>query len=354
MLMDIRPLDSNGLKWSFTARRVAQTDAVALTTDLRFAQVGDLVLCQVEAIGQHRKIQLADRRPSELYPGDRVVLCLGNRYAPDQFEGFAELSPDGADMLAGGGIVGRMQQAHLKMAPPTRMRPLGLLCDATGQVLNVADYALAASTIPDHVTVLGVFGASMNAGKTTAAVSLAHGLAQAGFRVAGVKATGTGAFGDFNAFEDAGVPALDFTDAGMPTTYLMPMPRIEAGFHTLVGTAADRGAQIVVVEIADGVFQNETAAILRGGSIRDRLDGVLFAAPDALGAMGGADILTRHGLRPFAISGMVTCSPLAQAEAAAATNLPLLSRADLISPDMILPIVGSRLRQAPQRVQAVA
>lgn len=353
MLMDIRSLDRTGLKWSFTSRRVTQADAFAVTADLRAAQVGDLVLCQVEAVGQHRKIQLADRRPSELYPGDRVVLCLGNRYAPDQFEGFAELSPDGADMLAGGGIVGRMNRAHMKMAAPTRMRPLGLLCNAMGQVLNVAAYALPARIIPDDVTVLGVFGASMNAGKTTAAVSLAHGLSRAGFRVAGVKATGTGAFGDFNAFEDAGVPALDFTDAGMPTTYLAPMQQIEAGFHTLVGTAAQRGAQIVVVEIADGVFQTETAAILRGGAIRDRLDGVLFAASDALGAMGGTDILTRHGLRPFAVSGMVTCSPLAQAEAAAATGLPLLSRQDLICPDMVMPVVGRHLRQAPQ-VQAVA
>lgn len=353
MLLDIRPLDSQGLKWSFTTRRVTQADAVAMTVDLRDAQVGDLVLCEVETLGQHRKIQLSDQRASELYPGDRVVLCLGNRYAPDQFEGFAQLSPEGADMLAAGGIVGRMNRAHQKMAAPTRMRPIGLLCHGTGQVLNVADYALPARTIPDDVTVLGVFGASMNAGKTTAAVSLAHGLARAGFRVAGVKATGTGAFGDFNAFEDAGVPALDFTDAGMPTTYMMPMPRIEAGFRTLIGTAAERGAQIVVVEIADGVFQAETAAILRGGSIRDRLDAVLFAAPDALGAMGGADVMTRHGLRPFAISGMVTCSPLAQSEAAAATNLPLLSRQDLICPNAIMPLLQSRLRQS-QSMEAVA
>ena len=40
-----------------------------------------------------------------------------------------------------------------------------------------------------------------------------------GWRVAGVKATGTGAFGDFNAFLDAGVPASDFTDAGMPKRF---------------------------------------------------------------------------------------------------------------------------------------
>ena len=36
---------------------------------------------------------------------------------------------------------------------------------------------------------------------------------------------------------------------------------------------------MIVVEIADGVFQQETKAILYGSRIRDRLDGILFAAP---------------------------------------------------------------------------
>lgn len=338
-------LNRDGLKWAFTTRRVNHADAAMLKPDLAAATPGDLVLCEIAQLGQHRKIQLADRRNSESYVGDRIVLCLGNRYAPDQFEGLAELS-ETSDLLAGGGIVGRMKHAHAKMAPPTRVRVLGLIADAAGDVLNVARYALPETFIPEHVTVIGVFGASMNAGKTTAAVSLAHGLARAGLRVAGVKATGTGAFGDFNAFEDAGVPATDFTDAGMPTTYCMPMERIEQGFRTLVGTAAARGAEVVVVEIADGVFQAETAAILRNSAIRDRLDGILFAAPDALGAYGGTELLKSYGLRPFAISGMVTLSPLARAEAERATGLPLLARQDLTDPAQVTALLGLRVAEA--------
>lgn len=332
-------LNRNGLKWAFTTRRVAHSDAVLLQPDLSGAIPGDLVLCEIAALGQHRKIQLADRRNSESYVGDRVVLCLGDRYAPDQFEGRAELA-EMSDLLAGGGIVGSMKRAHARMAPPTKLRVLGLVADGAGRVLNVDRYALPEATIPDHVTVLGVFGASMNAGKTTAAVSLAHGLTRAGLRVAGVKATGTGAFGDFNAFEDAGVPATDFTDAGMPTTYCMPMDRIERGFETLVGNAAAQGAEVVVVEIADGVFQAETAAILRSSAIRDRMDGILFAAPDALGAYGGVELLKTFGLRPFAISGMVTLSPLGWAEAEKATGIPLLSRQDLTDPAQVTALLG--------------
>ena len=235
----------------------------------------------------------------------------------------------------------------------TRLRPLGLLTDRRGEVINIASYAVADAAIPSNVTVIGVFGASMNAGKTTAAVSLAHGLRRAGYAVEGVKVTGTAAFGDFNAFLDAGVPVTDFTDAGMASTYKEPLARIEAGFDALAGGAAERGAEIVVVEIADGVFQAETAEILKGSRIKDRIDTCLFAAPDALGAVGGVSIMRRHGLDPFAVSGMVTRSPLAVREAEAVSGIKLLSRDDLIDPEKLLPAIAGFLRCAgPQAAEA--
>jgi len=331
-------------KWSFAARRVNRGDAVSINQNFHHAMAGDLVLAEIESIGQHKKVQLAEGRYSVSYKGDLVVMVCGDRYAPDQFEGFAEINRDLCDVIAAGGIIGRMEAAHDKMSQPTRLRPLGLVTNEDGDVLNVASYGIPHSTIPEHVTVIGVFGASMNAGKTTAAVSLAHGLKQAGFAVEGIKATGTGAFGDFNAFRDAGIPVSDFTDAGMGTTYRMPLERIERSFESLVGAAAARGAEIVVVEIADGVFQAETAGILKESRIKDRFDTVMFAAPDALGAVGGVSILKRYGLAPFAISGMVTCSPLAVRETETATGATLLSRDALIDPEQLMPTVGHLLR----------
>ena len=341
-------------KWAFTTRRVKHDDVAGLDPAVASGVAGDLVLCEVSEIRQHKKIQLATGRASTSYVGDKVVLCIGDRYAPDQFEGSARITPERADLLAGGGVVGTMAHAHARMDEPTKLRPLGLLTDRDGAVVNIARYGLPASTIPDHVTVIGVFGASMNAGKTTAAVSLAHGLSRAGFSVAGVKATGTGAFSDFNAFEDAGVCAMDFTDAGMPTTYRMPMDRVEQGFETLVGTAAAHGADIVVVEIADGVFQQETRAILEGSRIRDRLDAILFATPDALGAVGGARVLADHGLKPFAMSGKLTQSPLAMADARIATGIPHLTREQLCTPTDVLARAGGIMRPARPHTPARA
>lgn len=327
-------------KWAFTTRRVTRADARGLSLEFSDAKAGDLILCEIANVGQHRKIQLSNQRYSEFYPGDQVVLCVGSRYAPDQFQGDATIAGEHCDLMAAGGVAGTVVRAHASMKPPTSLRPLGLVTDTNGEVINIARYAVAASDIPDSVTVIAVVGASMNAGKTTAAVGLAHGLNRAGLRAAGAKATGTGAFGDVNAMEDAGVPAIDFTDAGFASTYQVDHEALINCFETLVGTAASRGADVVVVEFADGIFQEETAALLTTSRIRDRLDGVVFAAPDAVSSAGGVTWLRDNLFAPLAVSGKVTCSPIAEDEAVLQTGVPHLSRAKLCDPDVVGPLVA--------------
>ena len=339
-------------KWAFTTRRVARADVRGLQATFTDVRAGDLILCEILQVGQHKNVQLADRRVSASYPGGLVVLVLGDRYAPDQFHASAVLDGETAALVAGGGIVGRVDAAHAKMADPTLLRPLGVLTDEASAAINVAAYALPQRPMDHSATVIGVFGASMNSGKTTAAASLAHGLSRAGYPTAAIKATGTGAFGDYNAYEDAGVRALDFTDVGMATTYRMPLSRIEDGFSTLIGTCVADGAKVIVCEIADGLFQRETRAILAGSAIRDRLDGILFAAPDALSALGGVMVLEKLGLSPFAISGMVSLSPLARAEAEDVTGLQILSREDLWDPQVIREVVVPMMRLPREKAAA--
>lgn len=340
--------------WTFTTRRVNREDVAGLSRGFAAAKAGDLVLCEITEINQHRRLQLTTKRYKKSYVGDVIVACVGDRYAPDQYQGRAEINEYMGHLLAGGGVVGTVEYAHERMAPPTVVRPLGLLTDDKGNVINVARYGLAKHSIPSHVTVLGVFGASMNAGKTTAAVSLAYGLTQAGYSVAGAKITGTGSFGDFLAFEDTGIATFDFTDAGLASTYRVPLDGIEEGFETVVGHAAAGGAQIVVVEIADGVFQKETAEILRASKIKDRLDGLLFAAPDALGSVCGVQVLDGYGLRPFAVSGMVTRSPLAVQEAVAQTGVAHVTREQLCDPQEVTAHVRPWLRRSDATHRAAA
>lgn len=341
-------------KWAFTTRRVQRGHVNAVSPQVSAAVSGDLVLGQVTRLGQHRRLQLSAGRYSELYPGDLVVAVCGARYAPDQFEGLATLDPEGADLIAGGGLLGKMRLAHEQMSTPTGIKPLGLLTDQKGAVVNIARYALPDRAMPGNVTVILVVGSSMNAGKTTAAASLAHGLGRAGHRVAGIKATGTGAFGDFNAFLDAGVPLVsDFTDAGMASTYGQPLSRIEWGFECLVADAAGKGADVMVVELADGLYQQETARLLQDSRIRAVADAILFAAPDAVSAVGGVTQLRAMGLEPFALSGRFTCSPLAAAEAEAKAGLPVLTRSMLCDPDAVSRVTASWLpgaRTEPRKV----
>lgn len=320
-------------KWAFSTRRVCREDAHVLNDKIEQAVSGDLVLGRVMEVGAHPRVQLADGRPSDLYAGDLIVVACGARYASDQFEGIAQLAVDGSDLLAGGGCLGRMQHKHARMKAPTRVEPLGLLCNADGVVINLADYAMAAGPVASDLIVIGVVGASMNAGKTSAVASLVHGLEGAGYRVAAIKATGTGAFGDWNAYQDAGASFVtDFTDTGMVSTYLQPVERLSQALMSMLGAASEAACEVAVVEFADGVLQRETAALLGMTEVRQHFSGFLFAAPDALAAVGGQRCLEILGISPVALTGLISASPLNALEAQSATGLQVLSREVLRDP----------------------
>ncbi len=335
-------------KWAFTTRRVKYDDVSGMTTNLSGAVSGDLVLAQVTQIGQHKKIQLSQGRPSVLSIGDYIVLTCGDRYAPDQFLGKATLDPKGSDLIAGGGIIGKVQQAHQSMSKPTQVKPVGLLTDKHGEVINIASYALPSRPRPLGLTVLGVVGASMNAGKTTATSSLGYGLVKAGYKVAGIKATGTGAFGDYNSMLDAGLHRVtDFTDAGMASTYCQPIERIENGLRALLADASAHGADVAVVELADGIYQKETAALLEHSKlIRNTFSGILFACGDAVSVVGGVTHMRSIGIEPLAVSGMVSLSPLASAEAEKVSKVSILRREQLMSPEVSRTLLDQSMKHS--------
>lgn len=320
-------------KWAFTTRRVRRADAVALDDDVAAARSGDLLLARVERIGSHRRLQLSSGRPSELWRGDFVVAACGDRYAVDQLEGISEIDPDGCDLLAGGGVIGRALSTHDAKPAPTRLMPLGRLTNAAGAPLSLADYALPHPGEGRPETVIYVAGSGMNAGKTTAAAALIRGLAVAGFAVAGLKATGTGACGDLHAYADAGARFVaDFVDDGLVSTYRQPTTRILATLEALVGHAAGAGCDVAVVEIADGVLQPETEAVLARAASAGSFDGLVFAAADALSAIGGLAALARLGIAPLALSGLVTRAPLAVREVETVTSVWTMDKERLADP----------------------
>jgi hypothetical protein len=175
-----------------------------------------------------------------------------------------------------------------------------------------------------------VCGSSMDAGKTYTAMSLIKGLTRRERRVAGIKLTGTATGRDTWSFFDAGArPALDFIDGGIPSTYMYDQDALLDLCQLLLGHAAASGADEAVLEIADGLYQRETAALLREAAFRETIDRVVFAASDPLAAGAGVGLLRDWGIEPVAISGLVSMSPLAMEEAAHATGVCCLTAVDL-------------------------
>jgi len=193
--------------------------------------------------------------------------------------------------------------------------------------------------------VVAVLGTSMNSGKSTTLASLVRGLTQAELRVAAGKATGTGAGGDPGMFVDAGASAvLDFTDFGYPSTYRLSPAEVRDLFCSLVVELSAEGPDVVIVEIADGLHQRETAALLADPVLRHIVDRVVFAATDALSAQAGLEALRAIGLPVAAVSGRLTASPLATREALASLDVPVIVTEMLTSPDVARALVPDLVR----------
>ena len=317
-------------KRAFTTRRVPGSDMRIVIAEPRRPSAGDLVLARVETIGHHRGLERPDGRKAHMYPGDEIVVCYGSRYAPHQFE--AEIPDDlgPCDLVAAGGIAARVLSHHDRVKEPTRIVPVGVIGDRTGRPLNVASYALPPRVLDRPIPVIAVVGTSMNSGKTTTAAALVRGLTSQGYRVAGIKITGTGAGPDVWSMTDAGAQVvLDFTDAGYPSTYLAETDGIVRGALNLLAHAADAGCSVAVMEIADGLHQQETAAVLRSAALRSVIGGVLFACGAAMGAAAGQAWLEQAGHHVLGLSGRLCASPLAVREATAATGLPCFQPGDL-------------------------
>lgn len=335
----IVPVDAGRLlkaKSAYTTRRVAVKNVTHLISGNVTPAPGDLVLARVDRLGLHKRIELGNGRRAPMFPGDEIVLCYGHRYAPDQFEGEVPGSLAPCFMVASGGVAADVISRHRSKKSATRITPLGLLGNVRGQPINLSDWALPVETPANSLPMtIAAVGTAMNAGKTTAAAYLIRGLANAGLRVGAAKLTGTGSGCDTWLMQDAGAErVLDFTDAGFASTHRVPPDTLERILVTLTAHLQRDGVDAMVLEVADGLFQEETASLLCSPAFRQSVDGIIFAAGDAMGAATGVNWLYDHKLPVIAISGTLTASPLAMREARGATGLPVLGLDDLSVPDI--------------------
>lgn len=333
--------------WAFTTRRVPRDVACALGPLRGAPRAGDLILARVDALGHHAGLQLASGRRKQLFVDDEIVVAYGNRYAASQFEALVPETLGPCHLAAGGGVAARAVSWHDRIAKgPTHITPQAMVVDAHGQRVNLQHFALYPI---EHLraprpTVVAVVGTGMDSGKTQTAAYFVKGLTAAGLHVGYAKVTGTGAGGDTWLLKDAGAfPVLDFTDAGVATTYRVPHAHIARIFTTLIGHVARSQVDVVVVEVADGVFQCETAELLRSKPFAEYTDGVILTARDAMGASAGVAWLAGQPVPVLALGGILSAAPLQVREAHSALGLAVRNRQELATPDIALALLGGAI-----------
>jgi hypothetical protein len=318
-------------KRAFSVRNVPLSALRMVDDRTRRPQPGDIVLARVMEVGRLKGLQTPTGRKASLYPDDEVILVYGNRYAPDAYEAECPRDLRLCELAAAGGLAGRIRETNSTFAseksPPTLLKPIGLFVDSNEEPLNLGNFPSETAGMNQRdMPVICVFGASMNAGKTTMAAGLIKGLTGQGLSVGAAKVTGTCSGGDLFTFEDAGaVKAIDFTDAGMASTYREEIDRIIESAGTLIAALQAEGCDVAVIEIADGIFQQETAELLRDERFRALVDHWTFAADSAPSILTGLNLARSLDLDIRAVSGSVTASPLAVREASAFVDAPVLT-----------------------------
>jgi hypothetical protein len=319
-------------KWGYVTRRIEESAGLTLGDAAAPPRLGDFVFAKVANLGEHEFLENPHGRRVRLYPGDVIVGAYGNRYATDFYEGYVPGPGDEVHLLTSGGLIGTVASTHTSKGTPTQLEVLGPMVrtGAPDTALSTDDFAVTPSPVakPPMGTIV-VVGSSMNAGKTTTTSAIARGLFKAGLRVGAAKVTGSGSGKDHWAYVDAGAATVtDFLDFGMPSTFGYPVERLISTMFAIRDRLAADGADAAVLEIADGVLQDETRGLAQ--KLPEFADEVVLAVGDALGAVAGIEVLDALGVKVRAISGLVTASPLASREAAAATGLQVFTPGELV------------------------
>lgn len=310
------------------ATRIADIHLAHTLDAERAPRVGDLCLAKVTRLGHHRHLELVTGRRAALSVDDRIIIAFGHRYATDQFEAIVPETQGACHLAAAGGIAATVVSRHAETRAPTEITSLGILCDSNNLPLNLERWGWPGVSVPPSAQpkphMVLVAGTSMNAGKTTACCQIIRTLASCGLQVAALKLTGTGSGGDLWRFLDSGAnEAMDFGNVGLASTAGMDIRGLDAAIGRLCA-AVSPSTDVIVAELADGLLQRETSALLQASALRNRIGSLVFAASDPLGAIAGIQLLSSWHLEVSAVSGLMCASPLAVREFKAFTNTPVV------------------------------
>lgn len=287
------------------------------------------MLVKVERIGYHKSIITANNKKLRIYPGDLLVGIFGNRYATDAVEGGLSGLQD-LSILTAGGMIGTVKSRHRQFGRPTSVTFVGLLKNKKGLKVNLKEVRFHSSRPKDTLrNVIIIVGTGMNAGKTTAARILIKSLSNRGFKVGACKLTGSVSNRDQDELRSAYARTIiDFSDYGFPSTYLCTKKELFSLFYTMMADLEKTSPDVVIIEIADGILQRETAFLLAEHSIKRMVSGIIVAADSAPSALYAAEKIQELDHKVIAVSGSITSSPLFVREFEEKSRIPVCSSTD--------------------------
>ncbi len=317
-----------------------------LNTDLintYIPKAGDVGIFKVIELGKHTRLQLVDGKNHHIYPDDVVMAVFGTRYATSQLEGYVPTEPcQEYHVLGQGGVMGIMHSIHVKyeLKGPTTLSLIGYATNENGDVLNTKYYQEKVTPFnnqkPTNAKIILSIGGSMDSGKTTTAGFLCKGIHNANKKVSFIKLTGTVYNKDTVFVYDCGADtATDFSYFGFPSTYMCEENELMDLYQSLLNMVALQNPDYIVIEIADGLLQRETKMLLSSEAFMNTVDEVIYSDGNSTGALSGLQILDSLNIKPFAICGSFTASPLLVKEVQAVTNIPVLTLDDLMVPSII-------------------
>jgi hypothetical protein len=218
-------------------------------------------------------------------------------------------------VLAQSGIVGDlMGDSPLEKSHLGRAKYLGVVTDGDGRALNIRQFAPSPSGSSDQeAPVFLVVGTSAEVGKTTAGTTILRALKGRRGDLVALKATGTSTVGELSTYLDFGASeAFDCVDFGLPTTYPSERAGMAEVFDAMLDRCLSSRASAVLIECG-GDMLGANVPVFIDRLRRRRADAkVILAAADALGALGGKQVLQDMGLSVSLVTGPCTDTPTLQ------------------------------------------
>ncbi|HEU4506594.1 MAG TPA: hypothetical protein VFR78_00050 [Pyrinomonadaceae bacterium] len=296
---------------------LALPKTVALVSSCDAVRAGDVVVVRaLTDSATYNLLELPTGRLAKINPGDLLMGVLGRRRALKGFVGDvppALKSGDQLHLLNMGGVIGLCTGHHSSLGDAIQLEVIGLVCDESGRVLNIADAALPSRTsLGESAPIVMIAGTSMNSGKTYAATELIKQATRAGLKVAAAKLSGVACLRDtLNMADHGAIVTASFLDCGLPST--VDIADLAPSAKAIIARLNEASPDLIVIELGDGILGGYSVdTVFADQELLDATAATVFCASDYVGAWGGIELLRQRGVDVDVISGSVTDSRMGE------------------------------------------